>query len=68
MAHTGQVDVDVACRVIECSYLNKAITDCLRHIVTIVGVIWISDQSKIDEVNLLALKNPQKASVKADHT
>ena len=68
MAHTGKIDVDVACRVIECSYLNKAVIDCLRRIVTIVGVIWMSDQSRIDEVNLLALKNPQKASVKADHT
>ena len=57
MACTGQVGIYVACRVMECPCLNGSIFDCLRSIVTVVGVSWMLVQS--DEVNSLALRNPR---------
>ena len=57
MAHIGQVDVDVVCRMMECLCLNGSVFDCFGNIVTVEGVIWMLDQSRFDEVSLLVLRN-----------
>ena len=58
IASTGQVDVNVAWRVMECPHLNGSVLDCLRNIVTVLDVCWMSDHEKLAEVNSLALRNP----------
>ena len=39
------------------SCLNGPVFDCLRSIVTIDGVSWMSDRGRFDEANSLALRN-----------
>lgn len=58
IARTGQVDVDVAWRVMECPRLNGSVLDCLRNTVTVLDVCWMSDHQRLAEVNSLALRNP----------
>ena len=58
IALTGQVDVEVAWRVMEWPRLKGSVFDCRKCMVTAVGERWMSDHCRFDDVNSLALRKP----------